>query len=193
MAEDLRARLNRAGFALTEHRLSSDMIRELRGEARYLRSVRDLWSSGSGIPNVHLPLDQLPCWTGFRSFLKVVGSKAVRQVALELFPAGLALYGCDLFSKLPGSGTVPWHRDREFWRDAPEQALTFWIPLCDVTDVNGAITYAFPAQRNAATVVEALAGQIVVHNVDALHSSGPNGSAQNRDAIAIRVAPAGLS
>jgi len=48
----------------------------------------------------------------------------------------------EAFFKEPGSGPTPWHQDQAVWPFDARRGLTIWVPLMDVAEEMGTLTFA---------------------------------------------------
>jgi len=52
------------------------------------------------------------------------------------------LYHDQALFKEPGGGHTPWHQDQFYWPLASPRTVTLWMPLVDITEVMGSMTFA---------------------------------------------------
>jgi len=70
------------------------------------------------------------------------------RVAAELMGVeGVRLYHDQALSKEPGGGYTPWHQDRFYWPLDTPHTITMWMPLVDVSDEVGSMTFVSGSQR----------------------------------------------
>ena len=87
-------------------------------------------------------------------------SDAARRIVFSARFAGVAarlldvpavrLYHDQAVFKPPGAGRTPWHQDRYYWPLDTEKTVTMWLPLVDVDDEMGPITFASGSHRAGA-------------------------------------------
>lgn len=150
----------------------------------------------------------------------LVRHPAIAATAARLAGAGeIRLWHDQLLHKPPGGdeGHVGWHTDRQYWESCTStQMLTAWVPLVDVDERLGTITFvdgshrwpeglaigffdgdlAAQEARMAAAglpvrkVAPALRrGQVTFHHCRTVHGSGPNRGDRPRRSLAIHLQP----
>jgi ectoine hydroxylase-related dioxygenase (phytanoyl-CoA dioxygenase family) len=82
---------------------------------------------------------------------------AVQQYVMAQRFAGLAarllgvervrLYHDQALYKEPGGGKTPWHQDQYYWPMDTDRTITMWMPLIDLTDDMGILTFAGQSHR----------------------------------------------
>jgi ectoine hydroxylase-related dioxygenase (phytanoyl-CoA dioxygenase family) len=123
---------------------------------------------------------------------------------------GVRLYHDQALFKEPGGGPTPWHQDQVYWPLDTDRTITMWMPLVDVADEVGSMTFASSShleglapfdisdasERSVADVLEerGLAthtygalrpGDATFHAGWTLHRAGPNPSAAVREVMTI--------
>ncbi|RYG37321.1 phytanoyl-CoA dioxygenase family protein [bacterium] len=103
-----------------------------------------------------------------KAFLQVMNlwtvDDAVKPYTLSKRLAGIAaallvvdrvrLYHDQALFKEPGGGHTPWHQDQFYWPlDAPE-TVTLWMPMVDVDETMGSMSFADGSQRSGFVPVE---------------------------------------
>ncbi len=68
------------------------------------------------------------------------------ELARELLQDEVVAQSMQYFNKPPGGSATPAHQDGYYFCLVPNEALTFWIPLDDVDDDNGAMHYIVGSQ-----------------------------------------------
>jgi ectoine hydroxylase-related dioxygenase (phytanoyl-CoA dioxygenase family) len=141
----------------------------------------------------------------------LVGSAPLRDVAVDLLGPDVRLYWDQAVYKKPGTDApFPWHQDNGYTFVLPQQYLTCWIALSDVTEDNGcpwvvpglhrqgtlahrASDLGFVCLEDApdAVPVPAAAGSVVVFSSLTPHSTGPNLTDAVRKAYIVQYAPDG--
>lgn len=117
----------------------------------------------------------------------------------------------EAFFKEPGSGPTPWHQDQAAWPFDAERGITLWIPLMDVTEEMGTMTFASGSHRegqlSAADISDesdavlgrlvadrgfearrcrcVTVGDITAHDGWTVHRAGPNGTGVAREVYAL--------
>jgi ectoine hydroxylase-related dioxygenase (phytanoyl-CoA dioxygenase family) len=57
------------------------------------------------------------------------------------------LYHDQALFKEPGGGPTPWHQDQYYWPLDTDRTITLWMPLVDITDGMGMLTFASGSHR----------------------------------------------
>ena len=71
------------------------------------------------------------------------------RVAAELLGvAGVRLYHDQALYKEPGGGFTPWHQDQVYWPLDTDDTITMWMPLVDVPQSIGGMTFADQSWRH---------------------------------------------
>ena len=147
-------------------------------------------------------------------------SDAARQIVFTKKFAALAarllgvpsvrLYHDQALFKPAGAARTPWHRDRYYWPLDTDQTVTMWLPLADVDDAMGPMTFASrshraknlgdlaisdDADRRLAAIIEERgwpivksplrAGDATFHTGGTLHSAGANRTDRVREVLTI--------
>ena len=77
-----------------------------------------------------------------------VFARRFAQVAADLMGVdGVRLYHDQALFKEPGGGFTPWHQDHFYWPLDTENSITMWIPLVDVSEDMGPMTFASGSHR----------------------------------------------
>lgn len=64
-------------------------------------------------------------------------------VAAELLGVeSVRLYHDQALCKEPGGGFTPWHQDQVYWPFDTDRTITMWMPLVDVSETVGSMTFA---------------------------------------------------
>ena len=151
-------------------------------------------------------------WTKGDAVKRFVFETKFAQVAADLLGVEkVRLYHDQALFKEPGGGHTPWHQDMYYWPLDTEKMITMWMPLVDIDDEMGMITFAsgshisgavdnveisdeseeilaryvddrgFPISK--ATAMRA--GDATFHLGWTIHSAGPNLSDKMREAMTI--------
>lgn len=79
----------------------------------------------------------------------IVFSRRFASVAAQLLGAtSVRLYHDQALFKPPGAARTPWHQDRYYWPLDTNHTVTMWLPLVDVDDVMGPMTFAAGSHRD---------------------------------------------
>ena len=57
------------------------------------------------------------------------------------------LYHDQALYKEPGGGFTPWHQDQYYWPLSTNNTVTMWMPLIDITEEMGMLTFAFKSHK----------------------------------------------
>lgn len=70
------------------------------------------------------------------------------RIAAELMGVdGVRLYHDQALFKEAGGGGTPWHQDQYYWPLASDNCVTMWLPLVDVPESMGVLTFASGSHR----------------------------------------------
>ena len=65
------------------------------------------------------------------------------QIAADLMGVdGVRVYHDQALFKEPGGGPTPWHQDQYYWPVDTSNTVTMWMPLVDITEDMGMLTFA---------------------------------------------------
>ena len=82
-------------------------------------------------------------WTKDEAVRRYVFARRFAQIAAELMGVnGVRLYHDQALFKEPGGGPTPWHQDQYYWPLGTDNTITMWMPLVDVPDEVGTMTFA---------------------------------------------------
>ena len=82
-------------------------------------------------------------WMRDEAIKPFVFSARFAKVAAELMGVeGVRLYHDQSLTKEPGGGHTPWHQDQTYWPLETSDTITMWMPLVDVPDTVGSMTFA---------------------------------------------------
>jgi ectoine hydroxylase-related dioxygenase (phytanoyl-CoA dioxygenase family) len=74
---------------------------------------------------------------------RFVTARRFARVAAELMGVdGVRLYHDQALFKEPGGGHTPWHQDQYYWPLDNPNCVTMWMPLVDVPEEMGVLTFA---------------------------------------------------
>jgi len=99
-----------------------------------------------------------------KAFLQIMNlwesDEAVRQFTLAKRFAGIAadllgvpnvrIYHDQALYKEAGGGFTPWHQDQYYWPLSTNNTVTMWMPLIDITEEMGMLTFASGSHREGA-------------------------------------------
>ena len=71
------------------------------------------------------------------------------KVAAELMGvSGVRMYHDQALYKEPGGGPTPWHQDQHYWPLDTDRTITMWMPLVDIPEDVGTLTFTPGSHRN---------------------------------------------
>lgn len=74
---------------------------------------------------------------------KRMGKIAAKLLGVE----NVRIYHDQALYKEPGGGFTPWHQDQYYWPVDTNNTVTMWMPLIDITDEMGMLTFASGSQN----------------------------------------------
>jgi ectoine hydroxylase-related dioxygenase (phytanoyl-CoA dioxygenase family) len=76
-------------------------------------------------------------------------AKRFAKIAADLLGVDhVRLYHDQALYKEPGGGFTPWHQDQYYWPLSTTQTITMWMPLIDIDDEMGMLTFASGSHKN---------------------------------------------
>ncbi len=70
-------------------------------------------------------------------------AKRFAKIAADLLGvANVRIYHDQALYKEPGGGLTPWHQDQYYWPLSTNNTVTMWMPLIDITEDMGMLTFA---------------------------------------------------
>lgn len=146
------------------------------------------------------------------SIARFVRHDRLIELAAALLGPDLELYWDQAVYKLPDTARdFPWHQDNGYTPVEPEEYLTVWLALSEVTLQNGCLWVLPGSHREgiqphldtpigkaadtagrAGVPVEARTGDVLAFSSLLLHKSGPNTSTRERKAYIVQYAQAGV-
>lgn len=88
-------------------------------------------------------------WENDEAVRRFVLAKRFAQIAADLMGVdAVRLYHDQALFKEPGGGHTPWHQDQYYWPLATDNTITMWMPLVDVTEEMGTMTFASRSHTN---------------------------------------------
>lgn len=82
-------------------------------------------------------------WQRDSVIARFVFARRFARVAAELLGVdSVRLYHDQALCKEPGGGYTPWHQDQVYWPFATDRTITMWMPLVDVPEEVGSMTFA---------------------------------------------------
>lgn len=88
-------------------------------------------------------------WRSHPKVAKFVLAKRFAHIAAQLLGVeNVRLYHDQALFKEPGGGPTPWHQDQYYWPIDSPKTVTMWMPLVDVKDGMGMLTFASKSHEN---------------------------------------------
>ncbi len=151
-------------------------------------------------------------WRHDETVKQFVFEKKFAQIAADLLGVEkVRLYHDQALFKEPGGGHTPWHQDAYYWPLDTDKMITMWMPLVDLDDEMGIITFASGSHTNglidnveisdeSETIYERYvsdrsfpiarasamkAGDVTFHLGSTIHSAGPNRTDRMREVMTV--------
>jgi ectoine hydroxylase-related dioxygenase (phytanoyl-CoA dioxygenase family) len=87
-------------------------------------------------------------WAQDENVRRFTLAKRFGKIAADLMGVdGARLYHDQALFKEPGGGPTPWHQDQYYWPLDTNNTITLWMPLVDISEVMGALTFASGSWR----------------------------------------------
>jgi ectoine hydroxylase-related dioxygenase (phytanoyl-CoA dioxygenase family) len=87
-------------------------------------------------------------WVKDDAVRRYVLAKRFAKIAADLMGVeGVRIYHDQALFKEPGGGPTPWHQDQYYWPLDTDNTITMWMPLVDVPDEVGTMTFGSGSQR----------------------------------------------
>ncbi len=145
LTENQRAEFWRDGHILLRDAASSDEIAKYRpaiknASYKYSNETRKLEERDT-YGKAFLQIMNL--WRRDETVKKFVFEKKFAQIAADLLGVEkVRLYHDQALFKEPQGGYTPWHQDQYYWALDTEKTITMWMPLVDIDDKMGMLTFA---------------------------------------------------
>lgn len=82
-------------------------------------------------------------WKQDQQVKKFVLAQRFAHIAADLMGVkNVRLYHDQALFKEPGGGATPWHIDQYYWPLDTRDTITMWMPLCDIEEKMGMLTFA---------------------------------------------------
>jgi ectoine hydroxylase-related dioxygenase (phytanoyl-CoA dioxygenase family) len=93
-------------------------------------------------------LQMMNLWEEDAQVREFVLAKRFGQLAADLLGVKqVRLYHDQALFKEPGGGLTPWHQDQYYWPLQTPKTVTMWMPLVDILEGMGMLTFASGTQR----------------------------------------------
>lgn len=139
------AEFRKNGHTLTPNILSADEVaayREAINGAAYKyntekRKLEERDTYGKAF------LQIMNLWTVDEDVRKFTLAKRFAKIAADLLGVeNVRIYHDQALYKEPGGGFTPWHQDQYYWPLDTNNTVTMWMPLIDITEEMGMLTFA---------------------------------------------------
>jgi ectoine hydroxylase-related dioxygenase (phytanoyl-CoA dioxygenase family) len=93
-------------------------------------------------------LQMMNLWEEDTTIKEFVLAKRFGQIAADLLGIkNVRLYHDQALFKEPGGGLTPWHQDQYYWPLQTPKTVTMWMPLVDISEGMGMLTFASGTQH----------------------------------------------
>lgn len=90
-------------------------------------------------------------WRRDEEVKKFVFARKFAQIAADLLGVKhVRLYHDQALFKEPRGGHTPWHQDQYYWALDTEKTVTMWMPLVDIDELMGMLTFASGSHKKGA-------------------------------------------
>lgn len=90
-------------------------------------------------------------WQHDESVREFVFNRRFARIAADLLGVeNVRLYHDQALIKEPGGGPTPWHQDMYYWPLDSEKTVTMWMPLVDIDEQMGMLTFASGSHKDKA-------------------------------------------
>ncbi|KZZ85723.1 phytanoyl-CoA dioxygenase family protein [Bacillus sp. SJS] len=87
-------------------------------------------------------------WEQSEDVKKFVMARRFAKIAADLLGVdGVRIYHDQALFKEPGGGHTPWHQDQTYWPIDTNKTITMWMPLVDVSDEMGSMSFASESHK----------------------------------------------
>lgn len=87
-------------------------------------------------------------WPMSEAVRKYVFARRFAKIAADLMGVeGVRIYHDQALFKEPGGGHTPWHQDQVYWPLDTPNVITMWMPLVDISEEVGSMTFASGTQK----------------------------------------------
>jgi len=133
--------ISAAADNVEEHRIAiNDAVRRLSNETRPLENRSTYDKAFLQVTNL---------WQKDEAVKRFVFTKKFAQIAADLLGVEkVRLYHDQALFKEAGGGHTPWHQDKYYWPLDTEKMITMWMPLVDIDEEMGIITFASGSHKH---------------------------------------------
>jgi ectoine hydroxylase-related dioxygenase (phytanoyl-CoA dioxygenase family) len=131
-----------AGHSVMDHYRPKivEEVKRLNQETRPLEERDTYGKAFLQIPNL---------WAQSELIKPFIFAKRFAKVAAELMKVnGIRIYHDQALFKEPGGGYTPWHQDQIYWPIDSDKTITLWMPLVDVPEEVGSMTFVSASHKN---------------------------------------------
>jgi ectoine hydroxylase-related dioxygenase (phytanoyl-CoA dioxygenase family) len=145
VASELRSEFGQNGHVLMRGLATAGEVKQFRpaiveATERYMTETRSL-AERDTYGKAFLQITNL--WQRDERVRQFVFSKKFAQAAADLLGVEkVRLYHDQALFKEPGGGKTPWHQDQYYWPLDTEKTITMWMPLVDIDERMGMLTFA---------------------------------------------------
>ncbi|MCY0898638.1 MAG: phytanoyl-CoA dioxygenase family protein [Firmicutes bacterium] len=140
------------GFVQLNNVLSNDEIARLADAMD--EAMAEAWADDHAVhsarsgPYYRVLNQKVNVWRDHGGIAQVTCAAELAAIARQLAGvSGVRLFHDHLLWKMPGdSKPTPWHQDLPYWPMEAPEALSFWIPVHDVDEQNGAMMFVPKSQ-----------------------------------------------
>lgn len=105
-------------------------------------------------------LQVMNLWEKSESVKRYVLAKRFAKIAAELMGVSrVRIYHDQALFKEPGGGHTPWHQDQIYWPLDTNHTITLWMPLVDIPEEVGSMTFASQSHKNGFVSREVISDQ----------------------------------
>lgn len=120
--------------------LITDKVRELNFQSKPLQE-RDTYGKA------FIQIGNL--WRHSEDVSRFVLAYRFAKIAADLMGVnGVRIYHDQALYKEPGGGYTPWHQDQIYWPLDTNNTITMWMPLVDISEEVGSMTFASRSQQH---------------------------------------------
>lgn len=100
-------------------------------------------------------LQMMNLWEQDEEVKKFTFAKRFAGIAAKLLGVDkVRLYHDQALFKEPGGGHTPWHQDQYYWPLDTDKTITMWMPLVDIDEQMGMLTFASKTQHEQLPLME---------------------------------------
>jgi phytanoyl-CoA hydroxylase len=196
------AAYDRDGYVVLENAIAPEVVAAITAEVdRHIPREKSFWDSTF---EPHLAATSV----FLRDFCR---GRLFRDIAFDLIGPDVRLYWEQAVYRWPGTSPFAWHQDNGYQFVRPQQYVTCWIPLTDVTAANGCLlvspgshrwgtlehhqaTFGFSCVQGEqptanVTTLPTKAGSVVILSSLIPHASRANSTDEVRKAYVVQFVP----